>query len=36
MSVKFKNPEAVEEVAISVGLTIVLMIVPVVTLFASL
>jgi hypothetical protein len=36
MSVKFKNPEAVEEVAISIMLTIVLMVVPVVTLFASL
>ncbi len=36
MTVKFKNPEAVEEVAISVMLTIVLMAVPVVTLFAAL
>lgn len=36
MSVKFSNPEAVEEVAISVLLTVVLMVVPVVTLFASL
>lgn len=36
VSVKFKNPEAVEEVAVSVLLTIVLMVVPVVTLFAAL
>ncbi len=36
VTVKFKNPEAVEEVAISVLLTIVLMVVPVVTLFAAL
>lgn len=36
MSVKFNNPEAVEEVAISVLLTVVLMVVPVVTLIASL
>lgn len=36
VSVKFKNPEAVEEVAISVLLTVVLMVVPVVTLFAAL
>lgn len=36
MSVKFSNPEAVEEVAKSLILTIVLMVVPVATLFASL
>ncbi len=36
MTVKFKNPEAVEEVAISVMLTVVLMVVPVITLFAAL
>ncbi len=36
MSVKFSNPEAIEEVAISVLTTIALMAVPVLTLFASL
>jgi hypothetical protein len=36
MSVKFNNPEAIEEVAISVLTTIVLMAVPVLTLIASL
>lgn len=36
MSAKFKNAEAVEEVAISVLLAVVLMVVPVVTLFAAL
>lgn len=36
MSVRFSNPEAVEEVTISVLHAVVLMIVPVVTLFASL
>jgi len=36
VTVKFKNPETVEEVAISVMLTIVLMVVPVITLFAAL
>jgi hypothetical protein len=36
MSVKFRSPEAFEEVATSVLLTVVLMIVPVITLFASL
>jgi len=36
MSVKFRNPEAFEEVATSVLLTVVLMIVPFITLFASL
>jgi hypothetical protein len=36
VTVKFKNPEAVEEVAISVMLTVVLMVVPVMTLFAAL
>lgn len=36
MSVKFSNPEVVEAVAVSIITTIVLMAVPVVTLFASL
>jgi hypothetical protein len=36
MSVKLNNPETVEEVVISVALTIVTFIVPVATLFASL
>jgi hypothetical protein len=36
MSVKFNNPEAVEEVAISVLTTLVLLTVPVLTLLASL
>jgi len=36
MSVKFNNPEAMEEVAISVLTTIALMAVPVLTLIASL
>jgi len=36
MSVKFNNPEAIEEVAISVLTTIALMAVPVLTLIASL
>lgn len=36
MSVKFPNPEAVEEVAISVLTTITLLAVPVLILFASL
>jgi|GEM_PF-3509447 hypothetical protein len=35
MSVKFSNTYAVEEVATSILLTIVLTVVPVVTLFAS-
>lgn len=36
MSVKFNNPETVQEVAISVLTTLVLLAVPVVTLIASL